>query len=80
MVTIWFTIPISKMKENIMRTGRSRKGIPIYEWNYKHRPDQRYQGVMAQDIAESHPLAVNIGPNGYLEVDYTQLDVEFKEV
>jgi hypothetical protein len=68
------------LKENIVRTGRSPKGLPIYEWNYKNRPDQRYQGVMAQDLVESNPSAVKTGPNGYLEVDYTQLDVEFKEV
>ena len=68
------------LKENIVRTGRSPKGLPIYEWNYKHRPDQRYQGVMAQDLVESYPSAIKTGPNGYLEVDYTQLDVEFKEV
>ena len=68
------------LKKNIIRTGRSPKGIPIYEWNYKHRPDQRYQGVMAQDLVESYPSAVKTGPNGYLEVDYSQIDVEFKEV
>ena len=35
---------------------------------------------MAQDLVESYPSAVKTGPNGYLEVDYSQIDVEFKEV
>ena len=42
------------LKENIIRTGRSPSGLPIYEWNYKHKPDQRYQGVMAQDLSLIH--------------------------
>jgi len=69
-----------ELKENIIRKDRSPKGFPIYEYNYKHEPNQRYQGVMGQDLLELAPEAVREGDNGYLEVDYSQLDVEFKKV
>ena len=69
-----------ELKENIVRKDRSPQGFPIYEFNYKHEPNQRYQGVMGQDLLELLPSAVREGDNGYLEVDYSQIDVEFKEV
>ena len=69
-----------ELKENIVRKGRSPKGFPIYEFEYKHEPNHRYQGVMAQDLLELLPSAVVEADNGYLAVDYSQIDVEFKEV
>ena len=69
-----------ELKENIVRKGRSKRGFPIYEFNYKHEPNQRYQGVMGQDLLELLPEAVREGDNGYLEVNYALVDVEFKKV
>ena len=69
-----------ELKENIVRKGRSKRGFPIYEFNYKHEPNQRYQGVMGQDLLELYPEAVREGDNGYLEVFYDLLDVEFKKI
>jgi hypothetical protein len=69
-----------ELKENIVRKGRSKRGFPIYEFNYKHEPNQRYQGVMGQDLLELAPEAVREGDNGYLEVNYNLIDVEFKKV
>ena len=69
-----------ELKENIVRKDRSPKGFPIYEYNYKHEPNQRYQGVMGQDLLELAPEAVREGDNGYLEVNYNLIDVEFKKV
>ena len=69
-----------ELKENIVRKGRSKRGFPIYEFNYKHEPNQRYQGVMGQDLLELLPEAVREGDNGYLEVNYNLIDVEFKKV
>ena len=69
-----------ELKENIVRKGRSKRGFPIYEFNYKHEPNQRYQGVMGQDLLELYPEAVREGDNGYLEVNYNLVDVEFKKV
>ena len=69
-----------ELKEKIVRKGRSKRGFPIYEFNYKHEPNQRYQGVMGQDLLELAPEAVREGDNGYLEVNYNLIDVEFKKV
>ncbi len=69
-----------ELKENIVRKGRSKRGFPIYEFSYKHEPNQRYQGVMGQDLLELYPEAVREGDNGYLEVFYDLLDVEFKKI
>ena len=69
-----------ELKEKIVRKGRSPKGLPIYEFEYRHEPNQRYQGVMGQELLELAPEAVREGDNGYLEVNYSQLDVEFKKV
>ena len=69
-----------ELKENIVRKDRSKRGFPIYEFNYKHEPNQRYQGVMGQDLLELLPEAVREGANGYLEVNYNLIDVEFKQV
>ena len=69
-----------ELKENIVRKGRSKRGFPIYEFNYKHEPNQRYQGVMGQDLLELLPEAVSEGDNGYLQVNYNLLDVEFKQI
>ena len=75
-----FAMSDLEVKEKIVRKGRSPKGIPIYEFNYKHEPNQRYQGVMGQDLLELLPEAVREGDNGYLEVNYALVDVEFKKV
>tara|TARA_E500000305_G_scaffold39804_1_gene30436 strand:+ start:3808 stop:5241 length:1434 start_codon:yes stop_codon:yes gene_type:complete len=69
-----------EVKDNIVRKGRSPRGFPIYEFNYKHEPNHRYQGVMGQDLLELLPSAVVEADNGYLAVDYSQLDVEFKQI
>ena len=76
----WLGLSDLELKENIVRKGRSPRGFPIYEFNYKHEPNHRYQGVMGQDLLELLPSAVVEADNGYLAVDYSQIDVEFKEV
>ena len=58
-----------RLKENITKVGNSPSGINIYEWNYIGKP-QRYRGVMAHEILESHPHAVALQPDGYLSVYY----------
>ena len=37
-----------------------------------------YQGVMAQDLLSLRSHAVTVCPNGFMAVDYGELDVEFK--
>ena len=51
-----------KLKENIIKVGNSPSGINVYEWNYIGK-SQRYRGVLAQELLESHPEAVTMCPN-----------------
>ena len=68
-----------RLKENITKVGNSPSGINIYEWNYIGKP-QKYRGVLAQELLESHPDAVDLMPNGYLGVYYGKIDVKMEAV
>ncbi len=68
-----------RLKENIVRTGVSPKGYPIYEFNYRNDPTTRYRGVMAHDLVTSKPGAIH-RVNGYLAVDYSKLDVDLEVI
>jgi hypothetical protein len=53
----------------------SPSGVNIYSFTYKG-DNKTYQGVMAHQV----PYASFMDDNGYMIVDYSQLDVEFKEI
>jgi len=63
------------LKNNINLIGKSPSGINIYTFNYSG-DDKVYQGVMAHEV----PHASIFNTNGYLMVDYSKVDVEFKRV
>jgi hypothetical protein len=64
-----------RLKTDIKNVGKSSSGINIY--SFKYLGDKKtYQGVMAQEV----PWASTAGENGYLKVDYSKVDVEFKRV
>ena len=69
-----------KLKENIEQVGTSNDGYKIYEFNYKVRPEIRFRGAMAQDVLKKNPIAVGIHPEGYLTVDYNQIDIDMEVV
>ena len=64
-----------RMKEDIKLVGKSPMGINIYNFKYLG-DDKKYQGVMAHQV----PQASSVNADGYLMVDYSKLDVDFKEV
>ena len=64
-----------RLKRDIKLVGKSPKGIKIYNFKYLG-DDKTYQGVMAHQV----PQASTANQFGYLMVDYSKLDVEFKEV
>ena len=68
-----------KLKENIIKVDNSPSSINIYEWNYIGK-SQRYRGVLAQELLESHPEAVTMCPNGFLGVYYGKIDVKMEAV
>jgi len=62
-----------RLKENIELIGKSPSNINIYKFNYKDNPTT-YQGAMAHEV----PWASVKHDNGYMMVDYSKLDVDFK--
>lgn len=62
-----------RLKHNCNIVGRSPSGFNIYQFSYKGS-STRYQGVMADEVG----YAAGVGPDGFLWVDYSLIDVEFK--
>lgn len=68
-----------RLKEDIKYLGTSPQGFKKYSFKYKADSSKTYQGAMAQDLQKIKPEAV-IVKDGYLAVDYSLLDIEFKEI
>ena len=61
--------------------GKSKSGLNIYEFSYNWDKDIRYQGVVAQELLNTkYEDSVVQMTDGYLGVDYSKLDVDFKQV
>ena len=69
----------SRLKEDIKKIGTSIDGHNIYKFKYLDSPEY-YTGVMAEEVLAKKPEAVGYMDNGYLGVDYSQIDVEMREV
>lgn len=66
-----------RLKADIEAIGREN-GWPIYKFRYKG-DDQRYIGVMADEVEDKMPEAIIISPSGYKMVDYGRIGVTFRE-
>ena len=64
-----------RLKENIELIGKSPSNINIYTFKYKGN-NTVYEGVMAQEV----PWASIEDNDGYLRVDYSKVDVDFKKL
>ena len=62
-----------RLKENVELIGKSPSNINIYKFNYKDN-STTYQGAMAHEV----PWASVKHDSGYMMVDYSKLDVDFK--
>lgn len=69
----------ARLKTDIVPTGRSAQGLPIYRYRYTGLP-MVYEGVMAQDVARLHPEAIVPLPFGYMAVDYGQLGLTMTRI
>ena len=67
-----------KLKKNINKIGKSPSGLNIYSFEYKDSKhgDGVFQGVMSDEIPQK---AVST-KDGYDMVNYSMLDVEFKQI
>jgi hypothetical protein len=64
----------ARLKENIEHVERI-DGINMYTWDWKDESlsSPMNYGVIAQEVAETHPEAVMTGDHGYMMVDYSKL-------
>jgi hypothetical protein len=68
-----------RLKESVELIGVSPSGLNIYRFSYIGSPEI-YEGVMAQELLETEFAGAVFMENGYYKVDYSQIDVEFKNV
>ena len=63
-----------RLKENIKHVEQI-DGINMYTWDWKDpaMSSPMNYGVIAQEVAETHPEAVVTGDHGYMMVDYSKL-------
>jgi len=55
------------------------EGSHLKEYTFKYTgKDDRYEGVMAQDVLKVMPEAVSVGEDGYYRVDYAMLGIELR--
>ena len=70
-----------RLKQNIERVGfDERTQLPIYEFEYKDNPGERFRGVMAHEVEAKYPDAVVTGPDGYKAVFYDRLGMQMEKV
>jgi len=67
-----------KLKKNINKIGESPSGLNIYSFEYKNPiyGQGKFQGVMSDEISREVIQIIN----GYDAVDYSMIDVEFKQI
>ena len=68
-----------RLKENILKVGKSKSGINVYEWNYLNDLN-RFRGVIAQELIGTkfeNSLSIK---DGFYWVDYKNLDVKFEKI
>lgn len=67
-----------KLKKNINKIGESPSGLNIYSFEFKNSKygEGLFQGVMSDEV----PQKVVGTKDGYDTVDYSKLDVEFKQI
>ena len=70
-----YTASDARLKTDIELKDKSPSGVNVYSFKYKG-DDKTYQGVMAQEV----PWASIKGNDGYLKVDYSKVDVDFKRL
>lgn len=61
----------SRLKTDVERVGTHGTGIGVYEYTIAGR---RERGVMAQEVAQVAPHAVELGADGFLRVRYDIID------
>ena len=66
-----------RLKHDIVLIGRLNDGLGLYRFVY-NGGSKPYVGVIAQDVEQIMPQAVERGTDGYLRVHYEMLGVKFE--
>ena len=66
-----------RLKTNIVHCETLENGLRIVEFSYLGFTN-RWRGLIAQDVLQTHPDAVVEDENGHLTVDYTGLNVSLQ--
>ena len=68
-----------RLKKNINKISQSPSGLNIYSFEYKDPKHGKglFQGVMSDEIPQNAVVKMD---NGYDSVNYSMLDVEFKQI
>ena len=66
-----------RLKTNIVHCETLENGLRIVEFSYLGFTN-RWQGLIAQDVLQTHPYAVVEDENGHLTVDYDGLNVSLQ--
>jgi hypothetical protein len=70
-----------RLKQNIERVGTDeRTQLPVYEFEYKSTPGERFRGVMAHEVEVNFPDAVITRADGYKAVFYERLGMQMVKV
>jgi hypothetical protein len=69
----------ARLKTNIEKVGKTVLDLPLYHFRYRSG-DDRFEGVMAQDVLKVAPDAVVTGDDSYYRVDYIKLGIAMRRV
>lgn len=69
-----------RLKIDIKLIGKSPSGLNIYEFRYKRNPKHLFEGVIAQELVGIKYEALKVNKEGFLIVDYSKIDVQFKQI
>jgi hypothetical protein len=75
--TIASALSDRRLKTNIVHFETLENGLRIVEFSYLGFTN-RWRGLIAQDVLQTHPDAVVEDKNGYLTVDYNGLNVSLQ--
>lgn len=71
----------ARLKRDVQKIGTSKSGLSIYTFRYKHDASRTlYKGVIAQEVTDRDAVFRVPSKEGYLAVDYTKIDVDFKDI
>jgi hypothetical protein len=62
----------ARVKRNLVRIATLENGLPLYSFTYLGGT-QRFVGVLAQEVEDVVPEAVQADPDGLLRVDYQKI-------